>query len=349
MGWKTDIYSDMQESFMKMQEIMRCPDSEIETTARLFRGYDRYCIRENMAYVEDMTDEEFVEFARFLSGRSHIQVSSGVEMLERYFSFLQTAKHITPDVCKSRTETFKKVVQASSRSKYKKSSDFIATADGKTLIQFFYVSPEHLVSDINAISPSRDYNSAIVIMILGWCGLTALNVAELMESQVSSDCSVIHISDRDITVPVVMQQILRDYRGSDVEFLLPDSGNSVTKVKESSLFIKKRKSGSREATGKNYKATNTISVASIQQKAREFSNTVSAYRKIPLSLNVRKITTFGQLYEMDKQIAASGQSVTSYVKTLGLSDYEQMQAIRLLTERKAFIETNEDVKPFLQY
>lgn len=347
MGWKTDVYSDMQETFMKMQEATKYSSSEKETTARLFRGYDRYCIRQGLAYVEDMTDEEFDEFALFLSGRSHILVSDGVKMLETYFSFLQTAKHITPDVCKSRTETLKKIVQASSRSKYKKSSDFITTSEGKTLTQFFYVSPEHLVSDIKAISPSRDYNSAIVIVILGWSGLTSDDIAVLSESQVASDCSTVHINDRDVAIPSVMQQILRDYRESDIEFSLPDSGDTITKVMSSSLFVKKRKSGSRQSSEKNYKATNTITIASIQQKAREFSNAVSTYRKIPLSLNVRKITTFGQLYEMDKQIAASGQSAALYVKTLGLSDYEQMRAIRMLTERKTFIDTNEDVKPFL--
>lgn len=334
---------------MKMQEIMHYSSSEIETTARLFRGYDRYCIREGLAYVEDMTDEEFEEFSLFLSGRSHVLVSDGVKMLECYFSFLQTAKHITPDVCKSRTEALKKVVQASSRSKYKKSSDFITNSDGKPMTQFFYVSPEHLVSDIKAISPSAVYNSAIVIVIMGWCGLTSDDIAALSESQVSSDCSMIHTDNGDIEIPLVMRQILRDYRESDIEFSLPDSENTVMKVMGSPLFLKKRKSGSRQASEKNYRATKTISAASIQQKAREFSNAVSTYRKIPLSLNVRKITTFGRLYEMDKQATITGQNAVSYVKTLGLSNYEQMQAIRLLTERKTFIDTNEDVKSFLQY
>ena len=349
MGWKTNLYSEMQESYMKMQEVMHCTNSEIEMTARLFRGYDRFCIREKLAYVEDMTDEEFAVFARFLSGKSHFPVANGVKMLKNYFSFLQTTKYVTPDAYKNRVELLDKVVQANSRSKYKNTSDFIATEDGKTLIQFFYVSPEHLVSDIAAISPNKNYNSAIVIMILGWCGLTSEDISVLLETHVSDDCSTIHTDNGDIVVPLAMQQILRDYRDSDIEFSLPNTGDSIIKVMRSPLFIKKRKSGSRQSSEKNYKTTSAVSVGSIQQRAREFSNAISAYRKTPLSLNIRKMTTFRQLYEMDKQIVATGQSAISYVETLGLSESEQMQAIRMLTERKAFIDTNEDIKPFLQY
>lgn len=349
MGWKTDVYSDVQKTYMKLQEDMNHSDSEVEMTARLFRGYDRFCIRQGLTYVEDMTDTEFDDFARFLAERSHVLIANDVKMLKKYFAFLRDTNYIADDVCKNRLETIDKVAQVNSRSKFKKASDFTADGNGKDLIRFFYVSPEHFVNDVAAISPSRDYSSAIVIMIFGWCGLTALDVTDLMESQVSSDCSVIHIDDRDIMIPDVMQQILRDYRESDVEFLLPDSGNSITKVKESSLFIKKRKSGSREATGKNYNVTNTITTSSIQQRAREFSDAISAYHQTPIALTIRKMNTFARLYEMDKRMAVRSQSIIPFAATLGLTRAEQTQAIRLLTERKAFIETNEDVKPFLQY
>lgn len=349
MGWNLDLFSETQKFYMGKLENAKHSGDEMEIIGRSFRTYNRFCIRNGLAYVEDMTNEEFDEFANFLSSRCHSVAASDVKTIKSYLAFLLNNRSITPDDCKYRMEKLDGVITVNSRSKYKNASDFVV--DGKDMSGFFYVSSEHFIHDVMAINPNKNYNSSIVVMILAWNGFSSVEIANMSESQVSRDCSVIHTLDKHVIIPCSMQQIMQDYRESDVESSLlgsNDSGDVYEKVTESSLFIKKRKAGPKHL-GKKSKVSNEMGVSVIRQRVRDYSAAVSVYHNRPITLTVQKMQTFPQLYRLANQIADSQKETIPYIESLKYSWDEKSRLIRLLREREAFINANEEVKAFLPH
>ena len=336
--------SNLQMAYVEMLKGMGRVEDEIELTIRMFRVYNRFCIRNGIAYVDTMSNEEFDKFSVFLSSRSFAVAAHDVKVLKSYLAFLQTTNRITAEQYRYRVDILDSVARTVSRSKYRTASDFIIK--GMDMSGFFYVSPEHYVNDVTALSPGTNYNSSFVVLILAWCGLCTGDIAALTESQVSNDCSTIHMDNGDITVPLPMQKILQDYRISSTELSLSVLADVYEKVMDSSLFIKKRKSGPK-TTNKKPKASNVMSEGAVRQRSKEFSTAISSYHKREISVSPRRMQIFSQLYDLNKQILVSGKSDIQYIDSMNISQDERSRLIRAWREREAFINAHEEVKPFL--
>lgn len=57
--------SKLQMAYVEMLKGMGRVEDEIELTIRMFRVYNRFCIRNGIAYVDTMSNEEFDKFSVF--------------------------------------------------------------------------------------------------------------------------------------------------------------------------------------------------------------------------------------------------------------------------------------------